>query len=158
MFDHDRMKRSKRRVRVLVERGAKGAMEASLFLAHDERLIDALNDDRKFLPLETVLGKLLLLPKSEITEITPVDRAGKPVGLNADPCKILGVTPDATAEDLRTAYLTLVKALHPDRVRAAGLAEEFIQYATERTQLVTAAYHEITAERERRAKAEAPPA
>ncbi|MDX5361163.1 MAG: J domain-containing protein [Alphaproteobacteria bacterium] len=150
------MKRSKRRVRVSVERGDKGTVEAILFLAQDERLIDVLNDERAFLPVETLLGKLLLVPKREITEVTPIDREGKPVGMTSDPYRILGLAPESTSEEVRSAYMTRIKAMHPDRVRAAGLCEELVQYATEQSQLITAAYQEISSARERRARADAP--
>ncbi|MCP1337319.1 J domain-containing protein [Futiania mangrovi] len=158
MFEQNRMKRYKQRLRVSVERGAKGTLEAYLFLGQNERLIELMNDYREFLPFETLLGKFLLIPKREITEITPVDSTGAPVGLKTNPYKVLNVTRNASPEEVHDAYRTLMKALHPDRVRAAGLGDELIQYATERTQIVAAAYQEIVEQRERLNRIDVPAA
>lgn len=58
-----------------------------------------------------------------------------------DPYKVLGVSPDASDEEIKKVYRTLVKKYHPDRYRndpMAGMAEEKIRE-------INAAYDKIQA-------------
>ncbi len=56
-----------------------------------------------------------------------------------DPYKILGVSPDATDEDIKAAYRTLARKYHPDKYRDSDLAE----MAGEKMKEINAAYDEI---------------
>lgn len=56
-----------------------------------------------------------------------------------DPYKILGVSPDATDEDIKTAYRSLARKYHPDKYRDSDLAE----MAGEKMKEINAAYDEI---------------
>ena len=56
-----------------------------------------------------------------------------------DPYKILGVSPDATDEDIKTAYRGLARKYHPDKYRDSDLAE----MAGEKMKEINAAYDEI---------------
>lgn len=55
------------------------------------------------------------------------------------PHEVLGVSPRATAEDLKAAYLALVKQWHPDRL-PDGLAPELRAIANQRMAEINAAY------------------
>jgi hypothetical protein len=59
----------------------------------------------------------------------------------ADPYVLLGVTVSSSAEEVRTAYLTLVEIYHPDRFGEGRDAAR--REAQERLKSVTAAYEEI---------------
>ena len=52
--------------------------------------------------------------------------------------EVLGVTPDASPEEIKRAYQDKVRAYHPDR--AAGAADEIQALATKRTKQLNAAY------------------
>ena len=54
------------------------------------------------------------------------------------PHEILGVSPEATREEIRTAYLNLAKQYHPDRV--SHLGEEFQDLAEKRFKEIQQAY------------------
>lgn len=54
------------------------------------------------------------------------------------PHEVLGVTPEASPEQIRRAYQEKVRAYHPDRV--AGAADEIQALATKRTKQLNAAY------------------
>jgi len=54
------------------------------------------------------------------------------------PHEILGISPDATREEIRTAYLNLAKQYHPDRV--SHLGEEFQELAEKRFKEIQQAY------------------
>ena len=61
---------------------------------------------------------------------------------------ILGITPDATAVDIKKAWRKKVYEFHPDKVRGRGLSEDFVSYATERMKKVNDAYEQICKKRE----------
>ncbi len=60
-----------------------------------------------------------------------------------DPYKVLGVTPNATDEEIKQAYRELVRKYHPDKYVDTDLAE----MATEKMKEVNAAYEEIQRQR-----------
>ncbi len=58
------------------------------------------------------------------------------------PHEILGVSPDATREEIRTAYLSLAKQYHPDRV--SHLGKEFQELAEKRFKEIQQAYSTLS--------------
>jgi DnaJ like chaperone protein len=58
---------------------------------------------------------------------------------------ILGVSPDASNDQIRSAYRKLAAQNHPDKV--ANLGEEFTRVAEEKFKLINKAYGEIRAQR-----------
>jgi DnaJ like chaperone protein len=60
-----------------------------------------------------------------------------------DPWAALGLTPQASAEEVKRRYRALVRALHPDRMIGRGVPEEARKLAEARLAAVTAAYGEI---------------
>lgn len=55
-----------------------------------------------------------------------------------DPYSILGVSPNASIDEITTAYRKLAQENHPDKV--AGLAQEFRELAERRMKIINAAY------------------
>ncbi len=56
-----------------------------------------------------------------------------------DPYKVLGVSPDASDDEIKKAYRTLARKYHPDKYRDSDLAD----LASEKMKEVNAAYEEI---------------
>ncbi len=56
-----------------------------------------------------------------------------------DPYKVLGVSPDASDEEIKKAYRALARKYHPDKYRDSDLAD----LASEKMKEVNAAYEEI---------------
>ena len=56
-----------------------------------------------------------------------------------DPYKVLGVSPDATDDEVKQAYRKLAKKYHPDRYQNSPLADE----ASEKMKEINSAYDMI---------------
>ena len=61
----------------------------------------------------------------------------------ADPYSVLGLTPEASMEELRAAWKTQVQDSHPDRLVARGLPEEAIKMAEKRMVAINRAWKDI---------------
>ena len=55
----------------------------------------------------------------------------------------LGVSPQATDAEVKTAYRRLMKENHPDKLVARGLPEAMVKLAQEKVQLINVAYEAI---------------
>ena len=67
------------------------------------------------------------------------------VELHDDPWAILGVMPDADADELKRAHRNLARQSHPDRLMARGLPAEAIQLAKRKFAAINAAYDKARA-------------
>lgn len=65
----------------------------------------------------------------------------------ADPYRILGVSPDADPAAIKAAWKKLVRENHPDRLIGKGMPPEFVALATEKLAAINAAYDRIAKER-----------
>ena len=54
--------------------------------------------------------------------------------------EVLGVSLDATAQEIKSAYRKIVKEFHPDMVASKGMPEEYIEYATNKVKEANEAY------------------
>ncbi|MDX9808904.1 MAG: co-chaperone DjlA [Sphaerochaetaceae bacterium] len=61
---------------------------------------------------------------------------------------VLGLTKDATVDEIKKAYRKLSIEFHPDSVASKGLPEEFTQFATEKFRAIQAAYETLKQERD----------
>lgn len=61
--------------------------------------------------------------------------------------KVLGLDPNCSDEELRSAYRDLVRQYHPDTVVSKGLPDEFVDFAKKRFQEIQEAYENIKKER-----------
>ncbi len=61
-----------------------------------------------------------------------------------DPYTVLGVSPDASMEQIRQVWRAMVREAHPDRMIARGVPEEAIRMAEKRMVDINRAWEEIT--------------
>lgn len=61
--------------------------------------------------------------------------------------KALGVTPDASDRDVKTAYRRLMNEHHPDKLVSRGLPDSMLEAAKERTHEIRSAYETIKEQR-----------
>lgn len=66
----------------------------------------------------------------------------------ADPYVVLGVSWEATPDEIKRTYHMLVKENHPDRLMARGVPPEFVRIANDKLASINAAYEKILVERE----------
>ena len=68
-------------------------------------------------------------------------------GAARDPYAVLGVSPDASAAELRAAWRDQVRDCHPDRLAARGVPVEAVKMAEQRLVAINAAWEEVRAQR-----------
>ena len=68
----------------------------------------------------------------------------------ADPYKVLGLTHEASQDDIKRAYRKLAMKLHPDRLTRMNASPEEMQEATAKFAQVSAAYSLLTDEQRKR--------
>ena len=115
-------------------------LEGKLFVRPDERVSDLLNDPRDFLPLVLSEDETLLIRKSSISHVLPM---GEPKAQHEqtssysysssgfdkkmdrrEAIEILGVSRIHTIEDVKRAFQTQIKLVHPDHGGSPFLASK----------------------------------
>lgn len=65
----------------------------------------------------------------------------------SDPYEILDVKRNASNEEIRAAYIKIIKEFHPDRLASKGLPEEFRKLGAKKTTEANVAYDQIKKEK-----------
>ncbi len=169
--------RQKDPLAVSIRLGGEEPFDAIVYVAVGHRLADLLNDERSFIPVRRDDGDLMMLAKSQIASIVEMnsaetageeiyeDKIGanaapdeeqrddssaseKPAGRKFDPYALLKIDPSAPIDEVRAAYKSRIKMVHPDSVAALGLDDDLAQAALRATQKLNYAYQKIIRERE----------
>lgn len=156
--------RQKSETPVAVRMACGDAFEATVYLLHGARLTDLLNDERAFIPAQRVDGDMIVLAKSQIISIVDKSAAQEEpadteddegtdniASRKFDPYTVLKLDPSASNSEIRAAYKSRIKAVHPDTIAALGLDDELVDAALKTTQKLNYAYRKIMRERERTA-------
>lgn len=117
-------------------------LSGKLFISSQARVIDTLNDERIFIPFETMDGTTYALAKADIRSVK-LPAMAPPVYRGSDPYLIIGVSQTATAEQVKDTYRKLCFSNHPDRVRGLGLGADFVELATQNMMRINSAYSQI---------------
>lgn len=151
------------------------AFDGEVYVAIGHRLVDLLNDERAFIPVRREDGDTMILAKSQIVSI--VEHAAvnenaangreddveagakeeirkqaasteKANGRKFDPYALLKIDRTASIDEIRAAYKSRIKMVHPDSVAALGLDDDLADAALRATQKLNYAYQKIIRDRE----------
>ena len=156
MFDSSE-KITKHKITVEVELEGGNRLTGYMFLKPQGRLTDMMNDERIFLPFETTDGKFFVLKKSACLSVAPVAEADDSYEGN-NPFQILGVSDNATIEEIKQRYHALCAENHPDRLNSMGLSQDLLDLATKNMTRINEAWVKIQKQVEERDKPPAPDA
>lgn len=107
-----------------------------------QRVSELMNDERQFLPIQLPKGNVIILRKTAIFKVVPLDQHLEHDKI-MDPYDILGVPRGVSDEDLTHFYHQVVKENHPDKVQSAGLSPQYLDMATSRMMRINDAYERI---------------
>jgi hypothetical protein len=126
--------------------------KGKVLVAAGRALADALNGTGGFIEFEPYGGERRFVGKAQLAGVRPV---GVPRGVNLkarvndgnafEPHDILGVSTNASREEVRRAYIALAKIYHPDRYAAAELPPEVIEYLFTMAKRINAAHAALEA-------------
>ena len=124
----------------------------SVRLPLSAKLHEALNNADAFLDVTNAAEKQYFVAKSSIArvELVEVPKASQ-MNLQRratdrdrfDPYEVLGVSREASLDDIRQAYHAMVKTYHPDRFTAIDLPREMKDYAAAMVVRINLAYEQI---------------
>lgn len=101
-------------------------------------------DDAAILYLAWTIFRRMRRPRSFRSDSSAGNGAGNAQRTGPEeksPFETLGISPDASAEEIARAYRTLAARYHPDKVQHLG--EEFQKLAEERFKEIQAAYDDL---------------
>lgn len=111
-------------------------------------LADGVVDDAEYRALQHIAERLGF-DRAQIRKLLDMLQSGgaRPADDSrpslADAYRTLGVSRDASDEEVKKAYRRLMNQHHPDKLVAKGLPEEMMEVATEKTQSIKSAYEKI---------------
>src|SRR5262245_55217881 len=129
-YGNNHYRRSRTKMAVQVELDDSSDRMLYLFVAPGTRIVDMLNDDRQFLPFEAADGSIIIIKKTAIRRLIPLEGVTK--ALSIDPYDVLDIEPEADEEQIQEAYRKAISSVHPDRVHSLGLPREFVELANKR--------------------------
>jgi hypothetical protein len=128
------------------------ALVASLKLSMSGKWSEAFNGAEAFVDVITGDGTQMMINKSHVLRAEAVDppkaglnqqrRSSDKSGFN--PYAVLGVEKSSTPEDIRAAFVTLVKSYHPDRFVGLDLPQEMKDYASAMQARINMAYQQLS--------------
>jgi DnaJ-domain-containing protein 1 len=134
-----------------------GESEVGVILIPAHRTLrETLNDEAPFIEFETEEGGQAFLLKAEIARIDPHE-AGESRASDRRPNDwsrfdgndarmVLGVSGEATEQEIHAAWRELAKAYHPDRLNALGLPDEILRHADRVLARINAAFQKLKSE------------
>ncbi len=115
------------------------------------KLTDAFNSAEAFVDIITGDGTQQFINKSVIARVETMDPPK--AGLNQqrrsvdksgfNPYAVLGIEKSASPEDIRAAYVALVKIYHPDRFTSLDIPQEMKNYAAAMQARINMAYQQL---------------
>ena len=143
-------KLSKLEIEVQVQLDDGSQFLGSLALSQGQRVSDLMNDERQFIPVHLPGGSVVILRKTTIAKVAPLDQEVDQTEAR-DPYDVLGVPHSVSDEELKKFYHSLCAENHPDRIQASGLSPHFVEMANSRMIRINDAYQRILEMRQAKA-------
>jgi DnaJ-domain-containing protein 1 len=125
------------------------------FVAQQDRsLPEVLNSPTPFVEFELADAQRTFVAKSTLqtvtqVNVTPLPRLPQVRDNISDPYAFLGVTAEATHDQVRQAYIQLAKSYHPDCYATTALPGEVCEYLSAMARHINAAYEDVQAARQK---------
>lgn len=125
----------------------------SLKLPMSGKLTDVLNSPERYLDVLGPEGEQFFLAKDTVQRVAPADPPKATLNMNRrssdqsgfNPWAVLGVTKEASGEEIRSAWLSLVKMYHPDRYANLEMPQEMKDYAAAMLARINVAHDQLAA-------------
>lgn len=154
-----RQNRSPTSVLITLTSGA--TLRGSIMVSKTKTMAEELNRGEPFIEFETQDGERMFLARSVIgtvreTNMPKVDALNNKLGETekADPYAVLHVDKNASASEVRHAYLQLAKTYHPDRFARVELPMEVLDYLSAMATRINLAYAQLKSGDQMRGRAE----
>lgn len=119
-------------------------MEIQLHIAHADRQLTTAEKKILSYLCECLGFNLQEFPNYNFNDfVSDGEKQQKTAAEIISPYQILQISPNAQNKEVIKAYRRLVNQYHPDKLISKGLPEEMLQFATQKTQAIRAAYEEI---------------
>jgi len=92
------------------------------------------------------VAEIFGMPERDFDRVRAGHRSGAR-GTGGDPHAVLGVSRDASDEEVRAAYKKLIREHHPDALMARGMPAEFVEVANRKMAVINAAWDDIARRR-----------
>ncbi|MCK5156194.1 MAG: co-chaperone DjlA [Spirochaetales bacterium] len=96
--------------------------------------------------LINLAGRIFQINQEKMRTIKQQYGTGNAAG-SARAFAVLGVTANASNDEIKKSYRKLVSEYHPDKISSKGLPEEFVTFASDKFREIQAAYEELRVSR-----------
>jgi hypothetical protein len=156
MFQRGRADRTDSLIGVEITTEDGHELKGNLVVAIGRSLTEMLNGPASFVEFEPLRGERLFIAKSALQYVKPIHVVEAPkLGSEPrelgpfNPFTVLGVSSEASQEQVHAAYLNLAKTYHPDRYAAAELPLEVHDYLAAMSRRINAAYADLVTKQEK---------
>ncbi len=136
----------KQRILVELQLRTEQTMFGYIYAGRGTRVSDVLNDQRQFLPFETVEGRTTLYSKTAIMQVSEICNVSHYTSQN-DPYYLLGVRRSDETEVVQRAFHQQISTCHPDHYLHRNPPPALMKVLAEVSQRLNSAYQAVKSER-----------
>ncbi len=152
MFSASQTQESKANIAVAMRTTSGEVLKGELITGVSGKLADTMNKPDPFIEILRANGTTVMISKAIIAQIEQInipraDQLTKRLNTDGvlDPYAVLGVSQNASALDIQSAYHALARRYHPDHFSGREIPPEVLQYVSAMFQRITMAYNDLKA-------------